>query len=60
MGTHEPKVKNESRDMVQRPKIKHVEKKHKIIVTGDSHSRGCAAEIKLNVDEGFEVQGFIM
>ena len=60
MGTHEPKVKNESRNTVQRPKNKHMEKKHKIIVIGDSHARGCAAEIKLNVDEGFEVQGFIM
>jgi hypothetical protein len=37
MGTHEPKVKNESRDMVQRAINKHVEKKHTIIVTGDSH-----------------------
>jgi hypothetical protein len=40
-------------------KNKHVEKKHKIIVIGDSHARGCAAEIKLNLDEGFEVQGFV-
>jgi hypothetical protein len=38
MGTHELKVKNESRDMVQRAKNKHVEKKHKIIVIGDSHA----------------------
>ena len=59
MATHEPKVKNESRDMVQRAKNKHVEKKHKIIVTGDSHARGCAAEIQLNLDEGFEVHGFV-
>jgi hypothetical protein len=59
MGTHEPKVKNESRDMVQRAINKYVENKHKIIVTGDSHDRGCEAEIKLNVDEDFKVQGFI-
>jgi hypothetical protein len=58
-GIHEPKVKNESRDMVQRAKNKHVEKKHKIIVIGDSHARGCAAEIQLNLDEGCEVQGFV-
>jgi len=59
MGTHEPKVKNVSRDMVQRAKNKQVEKKHKIIVTGDSHARVCAAEIQLNLDEGYEVQGFV-
>ena len=56
---HVPKMKNESRDIVQRAKNKHVEKKHKIIVFGDSHARGCAAEIKLNLDEDFEVQGFV-
>ena len=39
--------------------IIHVEKEHKIIVIGDSHARGCAAEIKLNIDEGFKVQGFV-
>jgi len=59
MGTHEPKVKNESRDMVQRAKNQNVEKKHNLIVIGDSHARGCTAEIKLNLDEGFEVQRFV-
>ena len=34
--------------------------KHRIIVTGNSHARGCAAEIKLNLDEGFEAQGFVI
>jgi hypothetical protein len=38
MRTHEPKVKNESKDMVQRAKNKHVEKKHEIIVIGNSHA----------------------
>jgi len=36
-----------------------MEKKHKIIVTGNSHAQRCAAEIKLNLDECFEVQGFV-
>jgi hypothetical protein len=36
-----------------------MQKKHKIIVTGDSHAWGCTAEIKLNLHEGFEVQGFV-
>jgi len=52
-------VKNESRDMVQRAKNKRVEKKHKIIAIGDSHARGCTVEIQLNLDAGFEVQGFV-
>ena len=60
MGTHEPKVKNENRDMVHNAKNKHVKNKHKIIVIGDSHARGCAAEIQLNLDEHFEVQGFVI
>jgi hypothetical protein len=59
MGTDEPKVKNESREKVQRTKTKHMGKKLKIIVIVYSHTRGCAAEIKLKLDEGFEVQGFV-
>ena len=59
MGTREPKVTNEGRDKVQRAKKKHMEKKHKIMVIGDSQVRGCASQIKFNVDEGFEVQGFV-
>jgi hypothetical protein len=39
MRTHEPKVKNESREKVKRAKNKHMEKKHKIIVTGDRHTQ---------------------
>ena len=58
-GTHEPKVKNEITAMVQREKNKHVEKKHKIIVIDDSQARECTAEIKLNLDESFKIQGFV-
>ena len=36
-----------------------MEKKHKVIVIGGSHARGCAAEIKANLEEYFEVQGFV-
>jgi hypothetical protein len=43
---------------VQKAKNKHMEKKHNIIVICYSHAQGCAAEIKLNLDEGLEVQGF--
>jgi hypothetical protein len=59
MGTHELKAKNESRDKLQRAKNKHMQKKRKIILIGDSHARGCVAEIKLNLDEGFKFQGFV-
>jgi len=38
---------------------KQKEKKHRIIVIGNSHARGCAAEIKSNLDEDFEVKGFL-
>lgn len=34
-------------------------KKHKIIIIGDSHARGCTSGIKYNLDEDFEVQGFV-
>jgi len=37
-----------------------MEKKHRIIATGNGHVQGCEAEIKLNLDEGFEVQGLVI
>ena len=30
-----------------------------MIVISNSHARGCVAEIKSNLDEDFEVQGFV-
>jgi hypothetical protein len=35
-------------------------RKHKIHITGDSHARGCAAEVTPNLDEIFEVTGLVM
>jgi len=55
MKTHELEVRNEGRDKVQRKTNKQMEKKHKIIVSGDSHAQGSAAEIKSNLDEDFNV-----
>jgi hypothetical protein len=46
-------------DKIQKKTNKQKEKKHRIIVIGDSHTRWCAAEIKSNLGEDFEVQGFI-
>lgn len=34
-------------------------KKHKIIIIGDIHARGCASGIKYNLEVNFEVQGFV-
>jgi len=57
--THELEMRNEDREKLQKKTNKQKEKKHRIRVTGDSHARGCAAEIKSNLDEHFKVQGFI-
>ena len=59
MKTHELEMRNEDRDKTQKKTNKQKEKKHRIIVTGDSHARGCAAEINSNLDEDFEVQRFV-
>lgn len=34
-------------------------KKHKILVIGDSHARGCASELRLHVNEYTEVSGLV-
>jgi hypothetical protein len=34
-------------------------KKHKIIIISESHARGGTSGIKYNLDEDFEVQGFL-
>jgi hypothetical protein len=34
-------------------------RKHKIIITGDSHARGMAAELQYNLDKHFGVQGVV-
>ena len=33
--------------------------KHKILIIGDSHARGCATEMKAILNTDFEVQGFV-
>jgi hypothetical protein len=32
---------------------------HKVLIVGDSHARGCAAEVKLKLNSDYEVVGFI-
>ena len=34
-------------------------KEHKVLITGDSHARHCAANVKTDVKENFEVQGLM-
>jgi hypothetical protein len=34
-------------------------KKNKVIIIGDSHARGCASEVQLNLDLTFETQGTV-
>ena len=56
---HVQETRQENRDTIRKKAHKQKGRKHKIIIIGDSHARGCAAEIKANLDEGFEVQGFV-
>jgi hypothetical protein len=35
-------------------------RKHEVLIIGDSHARGCAAEVSANLDEDFEVSGLVM
>jgi len=56
MKTHELEMRNEDREKMHEKTNKQKEKNHRIIVTGDSHARGCRAEIKSNLLENFEVK----
>jgi hypothetical protein len=37
-----------------------VRRKHKVLIIGDSHARGCAVEVTPNLDENFEVTDLVM
>ena len=56
--THEMEMRKEDREKIRKRANSQKEKKHKIIVNGDSYARGCVAEIKSNLDENFDVQGY--
>jgi hypothetical protein len=34
-------------------------KEHKVLFVGDSHARNCAANVKTNIRDNFEVQGLV-
>ena len=57
--TDELEMRDEDREKIQKKSHKQKETKHRVIVIGDSHAQGCAAEIKSNLDENFDVQGFV-
>ena len=38
---------------------KPTKKKHKILITGDSHACGIASEIQHNLDDDFDIQGIV-
>jgi hypothetical protein len=57
--THELGTRKEDREKMRKKANKRKEKKHKTVVIGDSHARGYAGEIKSNLDENFDVQGFV-
>ena len=35
-------------------------RKRKVVIIGDSHARGCAAEVSSNLGKAFEVSGIVM
>ena len=59
MKSHEMKTIKDDREKMRKKVNKQEENKHRIIVIGDSHARECAAEIKSNLDENFDAQGFV-
>lgn len=57
MQNQSPEVKWKTEDS----KIKAKERiKHKVLIIGDSHARGCVAEDSPNLDEHFEASGLVM
>jgi len=52
---NELETRKEDREKIRKRANNQKEMKHKIIVIGDSHGRGCAAEIKSNLDENFDI-----
>jgi len=43
----------------QRPNNSQRERKHKIMIVGDSHARGSASNIKHNLNNDFDLNGFV-
>ena len=58
-NTYESVNKNKDGVKVLKKRNKQKNKKNKIMVIGDSHARGCAAELKVHLGKDWEVQGFV-
>jgi hypothetical protein len=58
MKIYELKTRKDGREKMRQKANKQEKMKHKIIVIGDSHARGCAAEMKRYLDTDFDVIGF--
>jgi hypothetical protein len=58
-NTYELVNKNKDGVKVLKKRNKQKKKKNKIMVIGDSHAQGCAAELKVHLKKDWEVQGFV-
>ena len=58
-------IKKQTVNSVRKCKINNCKKNkvinsvHKVLIVGDSHARGCAAEVKLKLNSEYEVIGFV-
>ena len=52
-------MSQKNREVMQNKDYKREGSKHKILIIGDSHARGCATEMKAILNKDFEVQGFV-
>jgi hypothetical protein len=56
----EPITSRIKRDGKKNHKKRSVENKvHKVLILGDSHARGCASEVKNQLNNEYEVSGFV-
>jgi hypothetical protein len=56
---HKNANKNKSDTKVQGNQNKQKTRKHKVMVIGDSHARGCAAELRANLRKDYDIQGLV-
>jgi lysophospholipase L1-like esterase len=53
------KDEDNCKNMSKKKVVNQYEKKHKVLIIGDSHARGCAAEINEVLEETYEVLGIV-
>jgi len=56
---HKSVNKNKSDTKAERNQNKQKKRKHKVMVIGDSHARGCAAELRVNLRKDHAIQGLV-